>query len=114
MVWQRPADFCCGPPQVMEVQPEVRLCTVTEGLTEDAVSARLFQGEQQSPHPVSTTSPAVQQELWQQTEPVLQDGPSQGTMHTPCDFSVCPSPFSSYPCLAPSAVAPLRLHLPSP
>ena len=37
----------CGP-QVMEVQPEVRLCTVTEGLTEDAVSARLFQGKQLS------------------------------------------------------------------
>ena len=32
-------------PQVMEVQSDVRLCTVTEGLTEDAVSARLVQGE---------------------------------------------------------------------
>ena len=31
-------------PQVMEVQSDVRLCTVTEGLTEDAVSARLVQG----------------------------------------------------------------------
>ena len=30
--------------QVMEVQSDVRLCTVTEGLTEDAVSARLVQG----------------------------------------------------------------------
>ena len=28
----------------MEVQADMRLCTVTEGLTEDAVSARLFQG----------------------------------------------------------------------
>ena len=28
----------------MEVQSDVRLCTVTEGLTEDAVSARLVQG----------------------------------------------------------------------
>ncbi len=35
----------------MEVQPEVRLCTVTEGLTEDAVSARLFQGKLHSPQP---------------------------------------------------------------
>ena len=39
----------CGV-QVMEVQPEVRLCTVTEGLTEDAVSARLFQGNRLSSH----------------------------------------------------------------
>ena len=34
----------CGCAQVMEVQADVRLCTVTEGLTEDAVSARLVQG----------------------------------------------------------------------
>jgi len=28
----------------MEVQADMRLCTVTEGLTEDAVSARLYRG----------------------------------------------------------------------
>lgn len=34
-----------APGQVLEVQPDMMTCAITEGLTEDAVSARLHQGE---------------------------------------------------------------------
>ena len=33
------------PTQVMEVHPSLMTCHVTDGLTEDAVSARLHQGD---------------------------------------------------------------------